>query len=99
LRIATLVMRMLFCCLVFISIVQSGVWSESGCRIGEGKWSCRRAPLDKGARGVHNGHFHIARGIVVRGGRRQSVCQPALHMSQRSIFPCQRADFFCFWGS
>jgi len=28
LRIPTLVMRMLFCCLVFISIVQSGVWSE-----------------------------------------------------------------------
>ena len=25
-------------------------------------------------------------GMVVRGGRRQSICQPALHMSQRGIF-------------
>ena len=54
--------------------------------MGEGKRRCRRASQDKGARGVHKGHFHIPGGMVVRGGRRQSICQPALHMSQRSIF-------------
>jgi len=31
--------------------------------MGEGKRSCRRAPLDKGARGVHNGHFHLLEGL------------------------------------
>ena len=29
--------------------------------------------------------FQIPTGLVVRGGRRQCTCQPALHMSQRSI--------------
>ena len=42
--------------------------------------------LAQRAGGVHKGHFHIPGGMVVRGGRRQSICQPALHMSQRSIF-------------
>jgi len=28
----------------------------------------------------------IPAGMVVRGGKRQSICQPALQMSQRSIF-------------
>ena len=54
--------------------------------MGEGKRRCRRASQDKGAGGVHKGHFHIPGGMVVRGGRRQCICQPALHMSQRSIF-------------
>jgi len=46
--------------------------------MGEGKRRCRRAPRDKGAGGVHKGHFHIPGGMVVRGWRRQSICQPAL---------------------
>jgi len=56
--------------------------------MGEGKRRCRRASQDKGARGVHKGpgHFHIPGGMVVRGGSKESICQPALHMSQRSIF-------------
>jgi len=53
--------------------------------MGEGKLRCRRGPWDEGAGGVHKGHFHIPAGMVVRGERRQSTCQPALHMSQRSI--------------
>ena len=41
--------------------------------MGEGKRRCRRASQDKGAGGVHKGHFHIPAGMVVRGGRRQSI--------------------------
>jgi len=40
---------------------------------------------DEGAAGVHIGHFHIPAELVVRGGETQSICQLALHMSQRSI--------------
>jgi len=32
------------------------------------------------------GYYQIPARMVVRGGRRQSICQPALHTSQRSIF-------------
>ena len=32
------------------------------------------------------GYTNIPAGMVVRGGRRQSIFQPALHMSQRSNF-------------
>ena len=53
--------------------------------MGEGKRRCRSGLWDKGAGGVHKEHFHIPAGMVVRGGRRQSICQPSLHMSQRSI--------------
>jgi len=60
--------------------------------MGEGKRRCRSGPWDEETGGVHKGPFHIPAGIVVRGGRRQSICQPALHMSQRSFFPRQR-DF------
>ena len=56
---------------------------KSGSRMVEGKQRCSRGPWDEGTGGVHKGHFHIplAAGMVVRGGRRQSMCQPALHMS------------------
>jgi len=54
--------------------------------MGEGKQRFRSGPWDEGAGGVHKGHFYIPAGMVVRGGRRQSICQPALHMSQRSSF-------------
>ena len=50
--------------------------------MGEGKRRCRSGSWDEGAGGVHKGHFHM----VVTGGRRQSIGQLALHMSQRSIF-------------
>jgi len=36
-------------------------------------------------RGMHRGHFEVPCVMVVRGGRRQSMCHSALHMSQRSI--------------
>jgi len=55
--------------------------------MGEGRWRCRRATCDEGTEGIHEGHVHITAGMVVRGGRRQSKCQPALQMSQRSISP------------
>jgi len=67
-----------------------GVLSESGSRMGEGKRRYHSGPWDKWAGGVHKGHYHILAGMVVRGGRRQSICQPALHMSQRSIFPSSK---------
>jgi len=53
--------------------------------MGVGKQRCRSGPWDEGAAGVHRGHFHIPAGMVVREGSRQFICQPALHMSQRSI--------------
>ena len=30
---------------------------------------------------MREGHFQVSRGMVVRGGRRQSICHPALHLS------------------
>jgi len=54
--------------------------------MGKGKRRCRSVPWYEGTGGVHKVHFHIPAGMVVRGGRRQSICQPALHMSQRSLF-------------
>jgi len=53
--------------------------------MGKGRRKCRRATRDEGAEGVHEGHFHIPAGLVVRGERRQFICQLELHMSQRSI--------------
>ena len=37
-------------------------------------------------RGVHRGHSQVPCGMAIRGGRRQTMCHPALHMSQRSIW-------------
>jgi len=54
--------------------------------MGERKQRCRSGPWDEGAGEVHKGHFHIAAGMVVRGGGRHSICQLSLHMSQRSTF-------------
>jgi len=34
--------------------------------------------------------FNIPAGMVVRRGRRHSIRQPALHMSQRIIFPSSK---------
>jgi len=47
--------------------------------------SCRFAVWGKRWRGGHMGHFQVPVGMVVRGGRRQFICHPSLHMSQRSI--------------
>jgi len=65
---------------------RGGVQSDSGSRMGEEKRRCRSGPWDDGAGGVHKGHFHIPAGMVVKGGMRQSTCQPAFNMSPRSIF-------------
>jgi len=58
--------------------------------MGEGRRRCRSGPWDEGTGGVYKGHFHIPAGMVVRGGRRQDMWQPALHMSQRSILPSSK---------
>jgi len=39
----------------------------------------------RGCQGVHRGHFQVPIEMAVMGGKRQSICHPALHMSQRSI--------------
>ena len=44
---------------------------------GRGEAKVSQCTADKGAGGVHKGHFHIPGGMVVRGGRRHSICQPA----------------------
>jgi len=57
--------------------------------MGEGKRRCRRAPRNKGAGGVHKGHFHIPGGMVVRGGggsRRRYICH------REAFFPRQRGS-------
>ena len=59
--------------------------SESKSRMGEGRRRCRVTVLGRRWRGVHRGHFQVPGGMEIRGGRRQSTCHPALHMSQRSI--------------
>ena len=46
---------------------------------------CRVAAWGKGLRGVHRGNFQVPIGMMVRVGRRQSICHPEFHMSQRSI--------------
>ena len=46
---------------IMIFTVLTGVWSESGSRMGEGKRRCRSGPWDEGARGVHKEHFHMCR--------------------------------------
>ena len=38
--------------------------------MGEGTRRCRSGPWDEGTGGVHEGHFNIPAGMVVRGGRR-----------------------------
>jgi len=45
---------------------------------------------------MHKGHFQVSRGMTVRGGRRQSICHPALHMSQRKTreFQTQLLHYF-----
>ena len=54
---------------------RGGVAGQRGLR----KWGgSQNAPYE--------GHFQIPAGMLVRGGRRQSICKPALHIPQRSIF-------------
>jgi len=72
---------------LFILIFDFSIVKDAGgeVEVAQGKLTC-----DEGAEGVHKGHFHIPTGMVVRVGGGQSICQPALHMSQRSIFFRQR---------
>jgi len=46
----------------------------------EGGRRCRRAACDEGVGGeaTRCGSFHVLAGMVVRGGRRQSICQPTV---------------------
>ena len=54
--------------------------------MGEGKRRCRRVSQDKGAGGVHKGHFHIPGGMVVRGGRRQSMPAGVTYVTEKHFF-------------
>jgi len=55
--------------------------------MGEKRRRRRRAAWDEEVwGGVQMGYFQIPARMVSSGGRRQSICQPAFHMSQRSIF-------------
>jgi len=54
--------------------------------MGEGRPRWSVAVWGRRWRGRHRGHFQIPCGIVRRGGRRQSICHPALHILQRSIW-------------
>jgi len=54
--------------------------------MGDGRRRCRSGPWDEGAGGVHKGHFHIPAGMVVMEAIIDFILQPALHMSQGSIF-------------
>ena len=57
--------------------------------MGEGKRRCRGGPWDEGTGGVHKGHFDIPTGMVVRGVRSQSMCQPALFLTFARACPLQ----------
>jgi len=51
----------------------------------EGRQRGRRADKIEEGGDLHKGHLDFSVGMVVRGERRQSLRQPALHMSQKSI--------------
>jgi len=55
--------------------------------MGEGKRTCHRAPRDKGASGVHKGHFHIPAGMVVREG------EEAVHMPTSLTYVTEKHSF------
>jgi len=54
--------------------------------MGEGMRRCCVAAWGKGLRGVHRGNFQVPIGMMVRVGRRQSICHPE--------FPCHRGAFY-----
>ena len=60
---------------------QKGYFNQSRIRGWgkEGEGGVLLAGVGGGAGGIE-GNFQIPCGIVVRGGRRQSICHPALHM-------------------
>jgi len=41
---------------------------------------------------VHKGHFQLPVGMVVRGGRRQFICHPALHICHKRVFCVRQTD-------
>jgi len=63
--------------------------------MGAGRRSCHVTIWGKRWRGVHEGHFQVRCGMVVRGGRRQSMCHPALHISQREHFMFVKRTLSC----
>jgi len=32
---------------------------------------------------MHKGHFQVPYGMAVRGGRRQSICHPGMHVTKK----------------
>jgi len=69
---------------------------RSRSRIWEGRWRCRVAICGRRWRGMHRRHFQVPCGMAVRGGRRQSICHPGLHMSQRRIL-CSSNGLWHTW--
>jgi len=61
-------------------------WCLIRVRVKDGGGKAEMSQGNLGAGGARKGRFHIPGGMVVRGERRQSICQLAFHMSQRSIF-------------
>jgi len=57
--------------------------------MGEGR---RRSRVAVWGRGVHKGHFQLPVGMVVRGGRRQFICHPALHICHKRVFCVRQTD-------
>ena len=53
--------------------------------MGEGTLNDRREGRGEEGGVVHKGHDQLGRGTTTRGGIRQSMCHPALQVSQRSI--------------
>ena len=54
--------------------------------MGEGTLKDRREGRGEEGGVVHKGQDQLGRGTTTRGGIRQSMCQPALQVSHRSIF-------------
>jgi len=53
---------------------------------GRGEVEVSQWTWDEGVGGVHKGHFHTPAGMVVRGGGRQSICQPASYVTEEHSF-------------
>jgi len=66
--------------------------------MGEGRLRWRVAGWGRRWRGRHRGHFQSPRGIVERGGRRQSIWHAALHMSQKSTYVTEQHLLFVEWA-
>jgi len=80
-----------FCFQAVFNQSQGQEWGRGGGSVG-GQRGMRKGGGDKR-------HSQIPTELVVRGGRRQSTCQPALHMSQRTYALYLRHMGFCILGT